>query len=262
MPTENFEIIQADVEWGNRPIKDIIEDSKTIDLDLVATEVLEWIAGNVESFVDSSMTAFKIDLILDSSDTMQETKRLQDLYRAIPDDEDRTEKEIEEAQQCRREIDKTVENVYNKMLEKDELLNILFNRLIFFYERLIPIPENKERALQIDEELKELILSKEESNDEQKDEIQKRIVEKIKEGESLIKYQAMEGGVDITKFEYEAFNVGVKVLEPVLEDPQGENRESRERDEENIIKAYMIPEGFTIGLELSYHLKQRPTSMF
>ena len=262
MPTENFEIIQADVEWEKRPIKDIIEDAKTIDLDLVAKEVIEWLTGNVESFVDSSVTSFKIDLVLDNSDAIQETKRLQDLYRAIPDDDGRSEEEIEKAQLCRREIDKTVEKVYNKMLEKKELLSTLFHRLIFFYERLIPIPENKERAKQIDEDLRELILSKEEADEDDKNKIQKKIVEKIKEGESLIKYQNMDGAVDITQFEYEAFSVGVKVLEPVVESPR-EHEEREERDEERqTLKEYVIPEGFTIGLELSYHLNQRPTSMF
>jgi hypothetical protein len=53
--------------------------------------------------------------------------------------------------------------------------------------------------------------------------------------------------VSILKFEYEAFSVGVKVRNP---------------KENNTIKEYVIPEGFTIWIEIAFNQVLTPVSMF
>ena len=123
----------------------------------------------------------------------------------------------------------------------------------FYYGRIIKSQENKAKAFKIDGELKELFNQKENASTEQdKKDIQDKIVAKIKEGENLIKFIEVEGSVNITKFEYDAFEVGVQIKD-------ANNEEGEER---KILKDYVIPEGFTIWLEINFKNKQRPTSMF
>jgi len=182
-------------------IEEILAESKNVDTKAAAEEILSWLQNNVENYIDNQTKLYKIDLIIDS-DEMPMTKKLQDLYRAIPEDsvvaptdDSDTEETTSEASDCRRELDKVVEEVYDKMADTPELMNGLFRRLIFFYEKIIPNPENRKRAIEIDEELKSLIEGKEDAPDAEKKEIQEQIIELIKEGESLVKYEEFEGAV-------------------------------------------------------------------
>ena len=164
--------------------------------------------------------------------------------------------------------------------DKDKLRKI-FEKMSFFYEKIIPNPSSKQRALQIDEEIKALIREKEQAKTEiEKENIQKQIVEKVNEGVALIQFTELEGEIRINKFEYEAIDVGVKLIDKmqIEEDENGDwvgkettNRTipatSEEKEENNkkdkIMKEYTIPESFTVWLEISYAIKNfKPTSVF
>jgi len=97
------------------------------------------------------------------------------------------------------------------MVESTDLLEKLFDRLIYYYE-----------------------------------------MQGIKNGEMLI--QEMAGAVNVLKFEYEAFEVGVKILAPEVA-----HQENKER---KVVKQYTIPEGFTVWIEVAYKANLRPTSLF
>lgn len=233
-------------------ITKIIEESKTIDIQMAAQEVLTWIINNVENFVDSHSKTYKLDLVLDTSEGLQEIQKLQNLYRSIPEDSltndvEKETSEFEEVTNCRLLLDQQTTKILEAMRLNSGLLHDLFGRLIFYYEKMILNPENKRHALKIDEELKRLIELKQMANEDEKKELQLKIVEQIKEGERLIKFEQFEGIVNILKLDYEAFDVGVEI-----------------KDEKKIVrKSYVIPEGFTCWFELNYkHKALRPTTLF
>jgi len=249
---KNFE---NEMVFAKRPLNDIIEDAKTINTEKISLEVLTWIITNVENFIDNQNKIFKLDLVLDNAKGTEETKRLQDLYRAIPDDDEKDEIKLEKYQECRRMLDGITKTAFEHMKGSKELLDKLYERMIFYYERVIPNPDNKRRALAIDEELKELFRLKERANEEDKKWIQDKITETIKEGEKLVKFTELEGSVSITNFDYEAFSVGMQIRE-------GQNPNETEHKEKKVLKSYNIPEGFTIWVEMNFKNKMRPTVMF
>ena len=235
----------------NEKIETIINNSKSISPEKIGQEVLAWVISNVENFIDNQNKVFKLDLVVDEAEGMEESKKLNDLYKAIPDDEESCEKTIDESEKCRRILDEITNKAF-EYIKNNVLLEKLFERMSFYYGRVIKSPENKARAIQIDKELKELFYKKENASTEDKLEIQKQIVEKIQEGERLVKFSELDGVVSITKFEYDAFEVGVQIKD-------ANNEEGFKR---KILKEYVIPEGFTIWLEINFKNKQRPTSMF
>lgn len=232
-----------------RPLNDIILDSETIDVERVASEVLLWATNNVENFIDDNMKVFKLDLVLDASEGMQETKKLQDLYRSIPEDRaGMSNSELGKTMECRTILNEITENVHRAMVRDEEAMNKLFERMIFYYEKIIPNPENKVKAFEIDAQIRELMSKKDKSKSEKtKAKIQEKILAKIDEGVKLLQFQKFDGKVTIPKFEYEAFDVGVQIKDPRTGEVQRE---------------YDINEGFTCWIELSYGIKKRPTAMF
>ena len=245
------------IDFSKKPINDIIEQSKNVNPEKISVEVLTWVINNVESFIDNQNKIFKLDLVVDDVKNMEETKKLLDLYRAIPDDEEKDNKELDKSEKCRRLLDEITVNAFEHIKGSKELLKKLFERMSFYYEKIIPSPENKRRAMAIDEDLKKLFKQKEEATKEEQVKIQEKIVEKIKEGESLVKFTELEGSANIINFDYEAFDVGVQIKEG-----QNPNRPIEDTEEKNILKEYTIPEGFALWVEISYKQKQRPTAMF
>ena len=73
----------------------------------------------------------------------------------------------------------------------------------------------------------------------------------FEDGKPLTK--ELEGIVDIPKFEYEAFSIGVKIIA---------RPDSNDRSEKKTLKQYTIPEGFVVFLEIAYGSTQKPTAMF
>jgi hypothetical protein len=256
-PTENFEIIQAQVEYEKLTIEAILERSEGVDVVEAAKELLRWLEANVEGYIDNKVKAFKLDLVIDSEDEdMQNLKLMQDLYRAIPDDkltEDKL-KEIEGTEEldrlvaCRAHLNQITDDIFRVARngsETRELRDELFKRLIYYYE----------------------------------------IAGVTKEG--IILEKQLTGNVDILQFEYEAFNVGVRIyksnkqkeveeflrqnrersieageiqeeLEEVMENTENETNE----DGKELLNEYVIEEGFTVWIELAYKENSRPTSLF
>jgi len=248
--------MNTEINFIKRPIEDILKDSQKIDSHKISREILFWLIANVENFIDNSVKMFKLDLIVDQTSGMEETKKLQDLYRAIPDDEE-NKIILEKSQECRRILDEITALSCNHMKESNDLLQQLFQRMIFYYEKIIPNPENRKRAMQIDEELRNLITKKETlSSENEKQKIQKQIVEKIQEGEKLIQFEKLDGQINITKFDYDAFDVNVQIKEG--HNPDADNQ----LNEQKILKQYTIPEGFILWLEICFKQQQRPTSIF
>jgi len=236
--SESFKNSPPPVQYEKRNIPDILNDSESIDTKAAAKEILTWIANNVEQFIDNQKRKFKLDLIIDAEEGAQETmpvtRKLQDLYRAIPNDpvsadnlsldlpqeeldkltsekrqqllfqmaiDSLTEKEIafmERIMECRSVLDEISNKIFQAMKDNHELLVVLFKRMAFYYE-----------------------------------------MQGISGGDILL--EEFNGEVDILKFEYEAFPVSVQITATV-----GDS-----------VKEYTIPEGFTIWLELAFKSKKR-----
>jgi len=113
---------------------EILISIKTVDVDKCATEILQWLIANVENYIDNSEKFYKVDLILDNVQAMSETQKLQDLYKAIPDDPGLSEEDIKRSVICRTELNNVVAQVFQRLNEKEDLLQQLFKRLAFYYE--------------------------------------------------------------------------------------------------------------------------------
>jgi hypothetical protein len=226
-----IEIVNCEANYEKKEVPDILKDMVEIKPRKIAKEILGWLISNVENYIDNAVKAFKLDLVLDSDESMKETRKLQDLYRAIPDPESAEEKElIEECTNCRRDLDKITLEAYEEMKKSDKLLKELFKRLVYYYE-----------------------------------------LKGIKDGILLIK--DLCGSVDVLRFEYEAFSVGVKIMVPDLSyDPPSEESTVENfppvhvhdlpEAQKKIVKQYVIPEGFTVWIELAFRPQTRPTSIF
>lgn len=221
------------------PISTILEHSEKIDVALASKEVLTWIANNVEQFIDNQRRMFKLDLIIDAEETMAEIKKLQDLYRAIPNDPSSNvdvdlandnyndilaslpqedQDLIEQIQGCRSKLDEVTEGVFKAMKSETDLLESLFKRMGFYYE-----------------------------------------LQGINEGRLLL--DELDGEVDVLKFEYESFPVAVQVNSPNLEILNGDGTITKEGGEK--VCEYVIPEGFTVWLEIAFKSRNREmTNLF
>jgi len=230
--SKNFTVVTNNT-FLKRPIEDILEDSKTINPKQIALEVIGWAIENVENYVDNTVKIFKLDLVLDAEETMQETKKLQDLYRSVPNDEDlvspeilqqlkddekngkplimdkKTEDILNSGQKCRETLDEIVAAAHKEMNKLDKYVNKLSERLVYYYE-----------------------------------------MRGIKDGVPLI--QDLDGAAEIIKFQYDSFNVGVRIKKNMIQD---------ENENKDILSEYVIPEGFTVWIEISTKDKL-PQSLF
>jgi len=237
---QEFSTLTNDNNYKKRPLVDILVDAKNIDTKMVALEVIGWAIENVENYVDNTVKMFKLDLVLDAEETMQETKKLQDLYRAIPNDEDligeevvlrlkalekagmplnmdeETEDIMRSIQVCRETLDKIVEEAHNKIGQLTEYVDKLSERLVYYYE-----------------------------------------MKGVRNGVPLI--QDLIGTASIIKFEYESFNVGVRIRRAV-EEIENKDGEIIEQGGE-VVDEYVVPEGFTLWIEIAFKNKL-PQSMF
>lgn len=238
-------------------IEELIAQAKKIDAKNIAKEVLTWLNGNVENFIDNTTKYYKIDLFVDN-DSLPETRKAQNIYKECGEISDfiisklikeYKQEKLEKISECHMILDEVTKEAFKEMRASKEQMERLFKRMSFFYEKIIPNPEAKKRASEIDEELKALINEKERVQaTEEKEKIQKEIVKKIDEGVALVKFTELEGAVDITKFEYEAFDVGVQI---------------KKNARSEIVKEYTVPESFIVWLEISHKLKmKRPIAMF
>ena len=229
------------IDYEKMSIPEILSKCEDIDVSSAAKEILTWIANNVEEFIDNQRRMFKLDLIVDAEDGAQESlptvRKLQNLYRAIPDDPvsitDNCEFSFQAAldamrpedslfmdkiQNCKNKLDEVSDKIYKAIKEEDELLNALFKRMAFYYE-----------------------------------------IQGINNGNLLL--QEVDGEVDIIKFEYEAFPVSVQVTAPKTETTNEDGSVIHGGGE--AVTEYVIPEGFTVWLEIAFKAKQkRMSSLF
>lgn len=234
-----------------------IEYIKEIDAQKIAQEIIGWMIKNVENYVDNTTRHYKIDLVLENEE-LPETKKLQDIYLEYGKEDEKNQKKKNKKKEkellgIREALDEKTQESYDLIKNDEDNLNILTQRMLFFYEKIIPTPESKKQAFEIDNVLKDLIGKKEKAKSEkQKQKIQQQIKEKVDEGVSLVKFTELEGVAKITKFEYEAFNVNVQIK-------QGQ----KEEKDKKVVEEYMVPEGFTVWMEISHKIKnQRPTAIF
>lgn len=216
------------LEKVENKISKIVTASTDIIPEKVSSEILDWVAENVVYFIDNKNRMFKLDLIIDDSkaDMFPETKKLQDLYHSIPDNEIagvnesklKTKKDwtkqfspselsiLEACGECRNQLDKITEKVHAVMRKDEERLAKIYEKMSYFYE-----------------------------------------LKGINKGEFLI--QELNGAVDIMRFDYEAYSVPVKVMKK--EYVQREDGTLTETDKETVSE-YTIPEGFSVWLEISF----------
>jgi hypothetical protein len=224
----NSAVVKAEIpKYEKMEIKDILKEIENINVEKISEEVLQWAIDNVSQYVDNHKKIFKLDLIfgIDSTDKekLEETLKLQKLYRSIPNDEEYlneelTEEKLKEIQNdendkineivnCINQLNSVTDKVFELMNEKTEMLKELYKNLIFFYE-----------------------------------------IKGFNDGQALI--QEMTGSTKILKFEYENFQVGIQV------------RHKDSKGEETGIKEYTIPDAFTLWIELSFKPVNMQTSVF
>jgi transposase len=225
---------------------EIVTLSHEVDPHGASKEICNWLIENVESYIETEGTSYKIDLVIDDSvKTMPNLKALQSLFRVIPDEDGSVDDE--KILHCRKALNEVVHDIFKSVSEEKDLLCKLFEKMQFYYGKLIINEETKSKALQIDKDLKELALEREKlPTEEEKEKFTEKIIEKIKEGQSLLKFEQFEGDISIHKFDYEAFDVGVSLKDP----------ETKE-----IIKEYVVPEGFVVWFDINLNKIVNPNTI-
>lgn len=238
--SENEENQNEDIQ---RVVNQIINESRRIDKNAIAREILTWLVNNVENYIDNSQKVFKIDLHLPFYvEEMKETYALQELFKKIPDDSESVSVELEgdptmgmpdldsldkayarealgeydEALapilECREHLNKIVEDVHSIIGTEENLRAELFKKMIYYYE-----------------------------------------LSGMKDGELIVK--KLEGLAEITSLEYDSFSMGVSVTPKEVRDQEG-NILSEAGD----TVSYTIPESFTLVLEISFREKIKAMS--
>ena len=233
---EDFKVIPSEIQYKKKPIKKILTEAQHIDVSKAANEILEWLEKNVEQFIDNQRKVFKLDLIIDAEDgkalTMPEMHKLQSLYRAIPDE---PELKISEA----------LKNSYSKKQMT------LFEDIRLCRDALDVVTSNIHTCMQ--------------SSIEALDKLFRRMayyyeIKGINKGNFLT--EELIGETDIVKFEYESFNVGVRVLSPIVNNSDIDGLEIDEATGKSV-RQYTIPEGFALWIEIVFKSqKQQMNSLF
>lgn len=220
-----------------KTIDEIIEKSKKIDTKAIAEEVLTWIKNNVENFIDNHERIFKMDLHLPYYvEEMKNAYELQELFKAIPDDTKSVSVDVEGKFDV-NSIDKhlaqsAVSGLQEEAVHSDIIMNYIINCRNTLNEKVDEVLKH----IQENEELKKEIFVKMSYYYE---------IQGISNG-TLIK-KNIQGLVEITEFNYDAFTMGVSITPKEIRDEKG-----------NIIKEagdvvkYTIPESFSLVLEISF----------
>jgi len=148
---ENVEVETVKAEFKKYPVEEILKAAEEIDTDTVAEEVITWLNYNLENYIDNSAKMFKIpidDLDVQARENhevpkalpelypheclMTETKKLQSLYRAIPDDEEGAD--VDKCHSCRMKLHEITEEAWKAIPSKTDLLDMLYRRMVYYYE--------------------------------------------------------------------------------------------------------------------------------
>lgn len=227
-----FETVE--MTFKKKSIEEILLLSENVDTDKAAEEVLQWLIENVENYIDNKEREFRIDLVIEenSSENMVNIKLLQDLYRAIPDDSEYVDV---------AKIEELMKGDLNEAFEDED-----FEKLVHCRETLDNISFTIHDKMRDPENLKKLY---------------ERMIyfyEMIGIKDSTPLLQSFNGGVDIIEFQYESFSIGVNVLEGRMSLQDDINAPCKKET----IKNYIVPEGFSILLEISFMDSSRSLSIF
>jgi len=207
----------------NKQCKEVINKLDKLDVSNASEEILSWVLENVDQYIDNQKKIFKMDIIIDEeSEVMPTVKVLQELYRALPDDPeidvtDEEAKNIKYADHLSKRDNKLIDDI----IESKAILNKVVESI---YEGMKghPILEHIFEKMVFYYEMKG-----------------------INQGELLI--EKLSGEVDILKFEYEDFNVNVKIKSKDVINSKGEVKEKGE-----VTKDYDISSGFVLWLEIAF----------
>lgn len=130
-------------DYPTQSISSILEQLSCIKIKGVSKEILEWLIENVENFIDNKQYYFQIDLVIDEenkSESVQNIKLLQTLYRSIPEGE-------RDSVSCREKLNNFTQKVLIEMQKDSKRLEKLFKRMGFYYE-MKGIGKNGEMLIQ------------------------------------------------------------------------------------------------------------------
>jgi len=226
------------INYEKMSIPEIIARSEKIDVTLASKEILTWIANNVEEFIDSQRRIFKLDLIVDAEEGSQETlptvRALQNLYRAIPEDP----VSVNNLDNC------SFQSALDAMTEED---SAFMEKIQNCKSILDEVSANVYKAIKEEKELLQAIFKRMSFYYE---------IAGVSNGNLLL--QELDGEVDVIKFEYEAFPVAVQVTSSKTEKINEDGTITCSGGE--AISEYVIPEGFTVWIEIAFKAKQKMMS--
>lgn len=221
-------------------IEEIKLESEGIDSNLIATEVLNWVKDNVINFIDNHAKKFKLDLTIAEPEegaelSMPETYKLQSLYQRIPDDpeSDLSSDEIEKNESLYERLGDEEKEFIGSIQECRKALDIVTSEA---FEKMNGHPLLKDL-------FNEMIFYYE--------------IKGVNKGKLL--KSDLTGSVGISLFEYDSFPVNVQVFQKnPTENADGEIEEG----EKELVSERVIPEGFSVWLEISYRPVTRSASLF
>jgi len=223
------------INYEKMSIPEIIARSEKIDVTLASKEILTWIANNVEEFIDNQRRMFKLDLIVDAEEGSQETlptvRALQNLYRAIPEDP----VSVNNLDNC------SFQSALDAMTEED---SAFMEKIQNCKSILDEVSANVYKAIKEEKELLQAIFKRMSFYYE---------IAGVSNGNLLL--QELDGEVDVIKFEYEAFPVAVQVTSSKTEKINEDGTITCSGGE--AISEYVIPEGFTVWIEIAFKAKQK-----
>jgi len=226
------------INYEKMSIPEIIARSEKIDVTLASKEILTWIANNVEEFIDNQRRMFKLDLIVDAEEGSQETlptvRALQNLYRAIPEDP----VSVNNLDNC------SFQSALDAMTEED---SAFMEKIQNCKSILDEVSANVYKAIKEEKELLQAIFKRMSFYYE---------IAGVSNGNLLL--QELDGEVDVIKFEYEAFPVAVQVTSSKTEKINEDGTITCSGGE--AISEYVIPEGFTVWIEIAFKAKQKMMS--
>lgn len=240
----NNEINDDNVELTEEGIKNelnkILEASKEIDKKSIAIEMLSWIKNNVENFIDNHERVFKLDLHFPYYvEEMKNTYALQELFKSIPEDTEAVEIDLSSVNQ---KID--LDSIDKDLVKKNLLTkNSAMEEIMECRSVLNGIVEDILSIIDVDEDCNEL------KNDIFNEMAFYYGIQAINnKGHILTK--DIVGVVEIIDLNYDAFTMNVSVTPKEVLDEEG-----NVLVEAGEAVSYMIPESFSLTLEISFKEK-------
>jgi len=110
------------------PPQEIESLAATVDPDKLAEEVLQWLCGGVEQYVENQQTLYRVYITVDAPDDMPNAYKVQELYSRIPESDPVVEERLLDL------LDAKVAEAKRIIPSKAELMQTWFRKLAFYYE--------------------------------------------------------------------------------------------------------------------------------